>query len=56
MLVAFHIVQGSLYFGNVFEYGKVVAAVTGLSVLFCGDVAYELCGVVIVWDPFGLGE
>ena len=33
-----------------------VATCTGLYSLFCDDVAYELYGVVIVQDPFELGE
>ena len=48
--------QDSLYFGNVFGYGGVITSGTGLSALFCGDVAYELCGFVVVQFPFELNE
>ena len=35
-----------------FVDGEVVAAGTYLSELFCGDIVYELCRVMMVQNPF----
>ena len=56
VLVVFLLAQDSLYFGNVIGDGGEVSVCMGLSALLCCDVADELCGVVIVKEPFDLGE
>ena len=40
--------QVSLYIGNGLGHEDMVAACVVLHALFCGDVAYERCGAVIV--------
>ena len=44
--------QGSLCFSTVFGDGEVVYVSVGMSKLFCSDVAYVLCEIVMVWGPF----
>ena len=56
MLVTLFLVQDSLYIRNVIGDGCVIATGTVLSESLCINVAYEFFGVVMVQDPFELGE
>ena len=56
IFAALLLTQDSLYFGNGFGDGGVVATYTVLTALFCSDMVHGLCGIVMVQDPFELGE